>query len=75
MPNMTAQQIIEEIRLLPPPEQEEVVRSVVLLDKARLTGQELSAKATQLSEATSEEEISRLRSELERGFYGSFTHA
>ena len=72
---MTAQQIIHEIRLLPPPEQEEVVRSVVLLDKARLSGQELSAKAIQLSEATSDEEIARLRAELESGFYGSFVHA
>ena len=68
---MTAAEIIDGIKRLPPEEQAGVVRFVYRLDAERkLSGPELSALAQRFVTATDPEEASRAREEIVRGFYG-----
>ena len=69
---MTATQIIDEIKSLPPDEQAGIVRFVYQLDAERkLSGNELSALAERFVSATDPAEASRVREEIVRGFYGT----
>lgn len=69
---MTAAQIIDEIKTLPPDEQAGVVRFVYQLDAQRkLSGHELSALAERFVSETDPVEASRVREEIVRGFYGT----
>ena len=69
---MTASQIIDEIKSLPPEEQAGVVRFIYQLDADRkLSGPELSALAERLVNAEDPLEASRVRETIVRGFYGA----
>lgn len=69
---MTAAQIIDEIKSLPPEDQAGIVRFVYQLDAERkLSGQELSTLAERFVSATDPVEASRVREEIVRGFYGT----
>jgi len=73
---MSANQVIEEIKHLPPAEQVEVIRfAFQLARKRQLTGEELGALANQMIEAKDPATASQLREEIVRGFYGSEPHA
>jgi hypothetical protein len=73
---MTASEIINEIRGLPPEEQAGVVRFVYQLDAERkLSGPELSTLAERLVSAKDPIEASRIRETIVRGFYGAETDA
>ena len=68
---MSAAQVIEEIKRLPPSEQAEVIQFAVELAQTRqLTPDELGRLADRLAETTEPAEIIRLKSALTRGFYG-----
>jgi hypothetical protein len=69
---VTASQIIDEIKRLPPEEQAGVVRFVYELDAERkLSGPELSTLAERLVNANDPIEASRVRDSIVRGFYGA----
>ncbi|HWD20216.1 MAG TPA: hypothetical protein VHB20_13160 [Verrucomicrobiae bacterium] len=68
---MTAADVIEEIKHLPPTDQAQVIQFTVELARRRqLTPQELGKLAAQLAQATDPAEIVRLKSAMPRGFYG-----
>ena len=68
---MTASQIIDEIKRLPPAEQLGVIRFVYQLDAERkLSGSELSTLAERFVNAKDPAEASRVREDIVRGFYG-----
>lgn len=68
---MSAVEVIEEIKRLPPHEQAKVVQFAVELARHRqLTPQELGDLAERLAESQDPTEIIRLKSALTRGFYG-----
>jgi hypothetical protein len=68
---VTASQIIDEIKSLPPEEQAGIVRFVYQLDAERkLSGPELSTLAERLVNAEDPAEASRVRESIVRGFYG-----
>jgi len=68
---MTAEQVIAEIKALPPKGREEVLRFTRTLEKEiRLSGAEIEALAQKLASASNQEESTRLREELTKGFYG-----
>jgi hypothetical protein len=68
---ISATQIIEEIRRLPPTEQAEVVHFAYRLDAERmLSGEELGVLAQRMIDTTDPLEKLKLRDELTRGFYG-----
>ena len=72
---MTATDIIEEIKRLPPEEQAGVIRFAYRLDAERqLSGRELSALAERMTNAQNPGEALMLREEIMRGFYGG-SHA
>ena len=69
---MTASQIIDEIKNLPPEEQAGIVRFVYQLDAERkLSGTELSALAERYVNEADPVEASRVRESIVRGFYGA----
>jgi hypothetical protein len=69
--DVTASQIIEEIKRLDPKEQIGVIRFAYQLDaERRLTGKELSALAERMVNTTDPAEQARVREEIVRGFYG-----
>jgi len=69
--DVTANQIIEEIKRLDPKEQIGVIRFAYQLDAERqLTGKELSALAERMVNTTDPAEQARVREEIVRGFYG-----
>jgi hypothetical protein len=73
---VSASQVIEEIKHLPPAEQVEVIRFAAQLARNRqLTGEELGELAKQMVEATDPVEAGRLQDEIVRGFYGGEPHA
>ncbi len=74
---MTASQIIDEIKSLPPEEQAGVVRFVYELDEAerKLSGTELSVLADHFPNASDPAEGSRIREEIVRGFCGGKSNA
>ncbi len=62
---------MHEIDCLPPAELVKVVRHAQKLDKRRpLTGEELTALAQRMVDATDPAEADRLQEELVKGFYG-----
>jgi hypothetical protein len=68
---MSAAQVIDEIKHLPPAEQAEVVRFALELARTRpLTGEQLGKLADRLAESNDPAETARLRSAMTRGFYG-----
>jgi hypothetical protein len=69
--NVTAGQIIEEIKRLDPKEQLGVIRFAYQLDaERRLTGSELSSLAERMTKTTDAVEAARIREDIARGFYG-----
>jgi hypothetical protein len=68
---MTADQIIEEIKLLPRDEQSRVVQFAVELARNRqLPAEDLLVIAHKILETNDPAEKKRLEDELTRGFYG-----
>ena len=68
---MTAHEIIQEIKSLPPEEQAEVIRFAYRMDIERqLTGRELSSLAERMVTSTDPAETAMLRDAIRRGFYG-----
>ena len=68
---MTAVQIIEEIRHLPPEEKERVVGFVRSLERQRkLSSEELNGLAQKLADARTDEEAAALKQQITAGFYG-----
>ena len=73
---MTATQIIDEIKLLPPKEQVGVIQFAYRLDAERqLTGRELSALAKRMVASRDPAEAAQVREAMVRGFYGTPGHA
>ncbi len=69
---MTLTQIIAEIQRLPPEEQAEVIRFAYKLDaERRLTSDELSALAEQMTKCSDAREAAVVREAIVRGFYGT----
>jgi hypothetical protein len=69
--NMTAAEVIEDIKQLPREEQSQVVQFAVELARSRqLSGEELGIIAQKMLDAKDPGEKKRLREELTRGFYG-----
>jgi hypothetical protein len=68
---VTADQIIHEIKILPPEEQAKVIGFAYRLDAERqLTDRELAALAGQMVTSTDPAEAVMLREAIVRGFYG-----
>lgn len=68
---MTADQIIEDIKLLPREEQSRVVQFAVQLARSRqLPAEDLVVIAQKILETSDAAEKKRLEDELTRGFYG-----
>ena len=68
---MSATQVIEEIRHLPPAEQSRVLRFAFELARERqLSGETLSELAQRMADSNDSAEKKRLREEIHRGFYG-----
>jgi RNase P protein component len=68
---MTADRIIEDIKLLPRDEQSRVVQFAVELARSRqLPAEELVVIAQEMLETNDPAEKKRLENELTRGFYG-----
>ena len=73
---VTASQLIEELKQLPPKEQAEVIRFAYQLDaERRLTGKELSGLAERLLQSTDPADTALVRETIMRGFYGGNPHA
>jgi len=73
---MTAVEIIEEIKRLPPEEQNRVIEFAGRAGKNRpLSPEELGQLAKRMVEAPDPAEADRLQAEIERGFYGGQSHA
>jgi hypothetical protein len=73
---VTTDKIIEQIKLLSPQEQAEVIRFAYRLDAERqLTGKELSALAERMTRTTDPAEAALVRETIVRGFYGGKPHA
>jgi hypothetical protein len=69
---MSAQQIIDAIKELPPEQRAEVVRFARRYETVQqLTPGELGTLADRLAEATDPAEIARLDSAIVNGFYGA----
>jgi hypothetical protein len=74
--NVTASEIIEEIKRLDPKEQLGVIRFAYQLDaERRLTGKELSSLAERMLKTTDPAEQIKVREEIVRGFYGQRQNA
>ena len=68
---MTASQIIDEIKSLPPDEQLKVIHFAYRIDAERqLSGKELSSLAERMANSTDPAETTMLREAIVRGFYG-----
>jgi hypothetical protein len=73
---MTATNVIEEIKHLPPGEQAEVIEfAFQLARKRQLSGEELGELARHMVEAEDPARANRLQEEIVRGFYGGGPHA
>jgi hypothetical protein len=74
--DMTAVEIIEEIKRLPKVEQSRVIEFARNVTGNRmLTGEELGALAKRMVDAKDPAEADCLKEEIVRGFYGDGTHA
>jgi hypothetical protein len=68
---MSATEVIEEIKHLPPDGQAEVIQfAMELARKRQLSAEELGELADRLASTDDPAEIMRLRSAMTRGFYG-----
>ena len=68
---MSATDVIEEIKLLPPAEQAQVIQFAFQLARTRpLTGKELSDLAQRMADSDDPAEIARLKTSILDGFYG-----
>lgn len=68
---MSATQVIEEIKHLPPAGQAEVIQFAFQLARTRpLTGPELTALAQRLADSDDPAEVARLKTSMAGGFYG-----
>jgi len=66
---MTASKVIEEIKILPPDEQLEVIRFAFRLARTRpLTGIELSDLASRMVKSNDPGEVQRIKSVITKGF-------
>ena len=75
-PDVTAREIIEEIKRLGPDEQKGVIRFAYQLDAQRqLTGDELSSLAERMVNTADPSEQARIRDQIIRGFYGQKKNA
>jgi len=73
--NVTAAEIIEEIKRLDPKEQLGVIRFAYQLDAERkLSGSELSRLAARMTETDDPAEAATIREAIVRGFYGPRTN-
>ena len=73
---MTAVEIIEEIKRLPPDEQNRVIEFARHAGESRpLSPEELGQLARRMIEAQDPAEADRLQEEVARGFYGGQSHA
>jgi hypothetical protein len=73
---MTAEQIIQEIKNLPPEEQAKVIRFAYRVDaEQELTGKELSSLAARMVASADPAETAMLRDAIVRGFYGGKSNA
>ena len=73
---MSATQIIEAIKRLPPGEQAQVLRFAREFDgQKQLSPDELEALGRRLAETNDPAEVQRLTDEMVRGFYGGQAHA
>ena len=73
---MTAVEIIEEIKRLPKGEQTKVIEFARQAAEIQpLSPEELGKLAKRMVEAQDPAEADRLQEEIERGFYGSQSHA
>jgi hypothetical protein len=73
---MSAAEIIEEIKRLPPDEREKVRNFArTKLEPGQLSGAEIAALAQKMADATDPAEAKHLEDELVRGFYGNIPHA
>ena len=73
---MSATQVIEAIKRLPPTEQAEVMRFARKFESERkLSPEELEALGRRIADASNPAEVERLMDELVRGFYGGEAHA
>jgi hypothetical protein len=69
---MSATQVIEEIKHLPPAEQAEVIQFAFQLARTRpLTGNELAALAQRMVDSNDPAEVERLKTSIASGFYGN----
>jgi hypothetical protein len=73
--DMTAVEIIEEIKRLPKVEQSRVIEFARNAGTCKLTGDELGKLAKQMVDAKDPAEADRLKEEIVRGFYGDEPHA
>jgi hypothetical protein len=70
--SVSATEVIDEIKHLPPGEQAEVIRfAIALAHDRQCSGEELGRLAEQLAQSDNPAEIARLRSAMTRGFYGA----
>ena len=68
---MSATQVIEEIKHLPPAEQAEVIQFAFHLARTRpLTGPELTALAQRMADSDDPAEVARLKTSMAGGFSG-----
>jgi len=68
---VTASQIIDEIKSLPPEEQLKVIHFAYRIDAERqLSGKELSSLAERMANSTDASEAALLRDAIFQGFYG-----
>jgi len=72
--NVTALEIIDEIKRLPPAEQARVARLVGELSRS-LTGEELSSLAENLAGESDPARARALKEEIAAGFYGNERNA
>jgi hypothetical protein len=73
--DMTAVEIIEEIKRLPKVEQSRVIEFARSAGNRMLTGDELGALAKRMVDAKDPAEADCLKEEIVRGFYGDEPHA
>ena len=70
--DMSATQVIEEIKHLSPAEQVEVIKFAFQLASTRpLTGKELAALAQRMVDSDDPAEVARLKTSIASGFYGN----
>jgi hypothetical protein len=69
---MSATDVIEEIKHLPPGDQAEVIQFAFELARARpLTAGELTSLAQRMADTDDPAEAERLKTSIARGFYGN----